>query len=59
MENLLGINPEDRPGQRKSGENVPGGKELESKDAKKEEESKDEDKKRRNPLSKNRLMACV
>ncbi|TGL10497.1 hypothetical protein [Leptospira meyeri] len=53
MENLLGINPEDRPGQRKSGENVPGGKELESKDAKKEEESKDEDKKEEEiPLSK-------
>ncbi|TGM82013.1 hypothetical protein EHR01_04305 [Leptospira mtsangambouensis] len=53
MENLLGINPEDRPGQRKSGENVPGGKELESKDTKKEEENKDEDKKEEEiPLSK-------
>lgn len=53
MENLLGINPEDRPGQRKSGENVPGGKELETKEDKKDEDSKDEDKKEDEvPLSK-------
>ncbi|TGK86649.1 hypothetical protein EHQ24_03300 [Leptospira noumeaensis] len=44
MENLLGINPEDRPGQRKSGENVPGGKPLETKEDK-NEETKEEDKK--------------
>ncbi|MCW7481845.1 hypothetical protein [Leptospira kanakyensis] len=44
MENLLGINPEDRPGQRKSGENVPGGKPVETKEDK-NEETKDEEKK--------------
>lgn len=53
MENLLGILPEDRPGQRKSGENVPGGKQLETKDDQKGEDSKEEDKKEEEiPLSK-------
>ncbi|TGL37364.1 hypothetical protein [Leptospira perdikensis] len=53
MENLLGILPEERPGQRKSGENVPGGKQLETKEDKKEDETKDEDKKEDEiPLSK-------
>lgn len=53
MENLLGILPEERPGQRKSGENVPGGKQLETKEDKKDDESKDEDKKEDEvPLSK-------
>lgn len=53
MENLLGILPEDRPGQRKSGENVPGGKQLETKDEQKGEDSKEEDKKEEEiPLSK-------
>lgn len=53
MENLLGILPEDRPGQRKSGENVPGGKAVETKEDKKEEESKESEKKEEEvPLSK-------
>lgn len=52
MENLLGILPEERPGQRKSGENVPGGKQLETKEDKKDDESKDEDKEEEVPLSK-------
>lgn len=49
MENLLGITPEDKPGQRKSGENVPGGKQVETKEerdaenAAKEEEKKEEE----------------
>lgn len=32
MEQLLGINPEDKPGQRKSGENVPGGTPVETRE---------------------------
>ncbi|TGM54241.1 hypothetical protein EHQ91_04395 [Leptospira biflexa] len=49
MENLLGITPEEKPGQRKSGENVPGGKPVETKEEKdaeaaaKEEEKKEEE----------------
>ncbi|TGL55040.1 hypothetical protein EHQ59_05380 [Leptospira kemamanensis] len=49
METLLGITPEDKPGQRKSGENVPGGKQVETKEerdaenAAKEEEKKEEE----------------
>lgn len=49
METLLGITPEDKPGQRKSGENVPGGKQVETKEerdaenAAKEEEKNEEE----------------
>ncbi|WP_425460594.1 hypothetical protein [Leptospira ilyithenensis] len=43
MESLLGIFPEDRPGQRKAGENVPGGVDPKAKaeEAKKQEEEKE------------------
>ncbi|TGL73996.1 hypothetical protein [Leptospira jelokensis] len=54
MENLLGITPEEKPGQRKSGENVPGGKQVETKEEKEAENaSKEEEKKEEEvPLSK-------
>lgn len=55
MENLLGITPEEKPGQRKSGENVPGGKPVETKEEKDAEASaKEEEKKEEKevPLSK-------
>ncbi|MCG6148953.1 hypothetical protein ND860_12265 [Leptospira levettii] len=53
MENLLGITPEDKPGQRKSGENVPGGKPVETKEDKEAENAnKEEEKEEEVPLSK-------
>jgi len=53
MENLLGITPEDKPGQRKSGENVPGGKPVETKEDKEAENAnKEEEKEVEVPLSK-------
>ncbi|XDD48125.1 hypothetical protein AB3N60_08675 [Leptospira sp. WS39.C2] len=53
MENLLGITQDDKPGQRKSGENVPGGKAVETKEDKEADKSKEEDKKEEEvPLSK-------
>ncbi|MDZ4727277.1 MAG: hypothetical protein SH817_14060 [Leptospira sp.] len=57
MENLLGIQPEDRPGSRKTGENVPGGidpklKAEEEKAKKEEEKEKKESEKEEIPLSK-------
>ncbi len=46
MENLLEINPEDKPGHRKSGENVPGGTPVESiEDLKEEKENEESEKK--------------
>lgn len=53
METLLGITPEDKPGQRKSGENVPGGKPVETRENKESENAKDEEKQEEEvPLSK-------
>lgn len=46
MESLLDINPEDKPGQRKSGENVPGGTPVESREDIKEEKDKEESEKK-------------
>ncbi|TGM80706.1 hypothetical protein [Leptospira bouyouniensis] len=55
MENLLGITQEEKPGQRKSGENVPGGKPVETKEERDAEASAKEDEKKEEeevPLSK-------
>ncbi|GBF49136.1 hypothetical protein LPTSP4_06460 [Leptospira ryugenii] len=57
MENLLDIQPEDKPGMRKTGENVPGGidpkqKAEEEKERKKEEQAEKEAEKEEVPLSK-------
>ncbi|MDF3820089.1 hypothetical protein P3G55_09275 [Leptospira sp. 96542] len=52
MESLLDIKPEDRPGQRKVGENVPGGTDPNAEEVKEDKKEKEPEEKEEVPLSK-------